>query len=228
MPPAGCSPAGAQPVDRFAKDQFRIDLAAGTVTCLARITIPDPAHLPGWGGLGSAPPAASARSATPAPAASTVGWSPSTRTRPSWLPLAPANATPTTGRPGQESSTSSRTCCALATAADVPACGGWSRWLRTSSCSPPRQPGPLRRPRAELRQQRLAGPAGLTGDRAAALLALAQHAELLQPIRHHPPRPSTLRATGIAASLSICVGLSTVSPPSVVARPRQTNTQNSL
>jgi hypothetical protein len=68
----------------------------------------------------------------------------------------------------------------------------------------------------------------LTGDRAAALLALAQHAELLQPIRHHPPRPSTLRATGIAASLSICVGLSTVSLPAVVARPRQTNTQNPL
>ena len=64
------------PGGRFAKDQFRVDLQAQTVTCPALVQvaiIPSPSRW--WGGPGSAPRAASARCATPAPPASGGGWS---------------------------------------------------------------------------------------------------------------------------------------------------------
>ena len=91
---AGCTPmvedaaAPTAPGGRFAKDQFRLDLQAGTVTCPARVTVAiRPARR--GGGQAAAPPAASARCATPAPAASAGGWSPSTPTRPPSPPLRP-------------------------------------------------------------------------------------------------------------------------------------------
>jgi len=93
-------------------------------------------------GPGSAKRAASVPSATPAPAASAAGSSPSIPARQSWPPPAPARATlpgwPTTGRPGPRSSASWPICCAAATVAGVPACGGWCAWPRTSNSWPPR------------------------------------------------------------------------------------------
>jgi Transposase DDE domain/Transposase domain (DUF772) len=71
------------PGGRFAKDQFRIDLQAGTVTCPARVTTPILPASRGGAGPGSALPAASARCVRPVPAVSAAGWSPSIPRRPS-------------------------------------------------------------------------------------------------------------------------------------------------
>jgi hypothetical protein len=115
----------------FAKDKFRIDLEAGTVTCPARVTT---AILPasrGGVGPGSAPPAASARCVQPVPAVSGVGWSPSIPERPNWPLPVPASVTPpgwpTTGPPGPRSSVSSRICSVAATAAGAPRVRGLVR-----------------------------------------------------------------------------------------------------
>jgi len=81
----------APPGGRFGKDQFRIDLAAGTVTCPARVTV---AISPARRGGGRARFGAAcsvctpARCASCAPAASESGSSPSAPTRPSWPPPA--------------------------------------------------------------------------------------------------------------------------------------------
>jgi hypothetical protein len=118
------------PGGRFAKDQFRIDLQAGTVTCPARVTV---AIVPvrrggGWARFGVA--CGVCPCAMAAPAASVGGWSPFTPTRPPSLPPAAASATPpgwpTTAPTGQRSSASSPTCSAAATAAAAPAYGDWS------------------------------------------------------------------------------------------------------
>ena len=138
------------PGGRFAKDQFRVDLTAQTVTCPARVTVAiRPARVVA-GGPGSASRAASARCARPAPPAPAGAWSPSIPMRPHWPPPAPASVLPrgwpTIGRPGPRWNASSPTCCAAATAADAPACAAWSESPRTSSCSPPRSTWPASPP----------------------------------------------------------------------------------
>jgi Transposase DDE domain len=80
------------PGGRFAKDQFRIDLQAGTVTCPARVQV---AITPARRGGGRAWFGAACNvcpSGMPAPAACGVGWSASIPRRPPWPPLAPASA----------------------------------------------------------------------------------------------------------------------------------------
>ena len=118
------------PGGRFAKDQFRIDLQAQTVTCPARVTV---AITPARRGGGRARFGV-ACSVCPLRQActSSVGAesSPSIPTRPPSPPPAPASATPpgwpTTGPPGPRSNASSPTCCAAATAAAAPGYGDWS------------------------------------------------------------------------------------------------------
>jgi hypothetical protein len=118
------------PGGRFAKDQFRIDLAAGTVTCPARVTV---AIVPVRRGGGRARFGVACsvcplrQGCTSSIGGRVVAIHP---TRPPWLPPAAASAIlygwPTTAAPDPRSSASSPTCCAAATAAGVPACGGWS------------------------------------------------------------------------------------------------------
>jgi hypothetical protein len=71
------------PGGRFAKDQFRIDLQAQTVTCPARVTVAIRPARRGGGGPGSAERAASARCVPLVPAVLAGGWSPSIPRRPS-------------------------------------------------------------------------------------------------------------------------------------------------
>jgi hypothetical protein len=71
------------PGGRFAKDQFRLDLQAGTVTCPARVMVAIRPAVVAVAEPGSASRVASARWARPARPASGVGWSPSTPERPS-------------------------------------------------------------------------------------------------------------------------------------------------
>ena len=134
------------PGGQFAKDQFRLDLVAGTVTCPARVRVTIVPLRRVVAGPGSASPAASARSAKPAPPACVVGWSPSTPGRPTWPSPVPVSVTPpgwlTIGRPGPRWNASWRICCAVVTAAGASACGDWSGSLRTSDCWPPRSTWP--------------------------------------------------------------------------------------
>jgi hypothetical protein len=143
----GCTPmiktqVPTAPGGRFAKDQFRIDLKAQTVTCPARVTVAiRPARRGGGHArFGVACSVCPLRQACTA--ASAAGSSLSIPVRRSWLPPVPVSVIPpgwpTTGPPGPRSSTSWPICCAAATAADAPACGDWYAWLRTSSCWPPR------------------------------------------------------------------------------------------
>jgi Transposase DDE domain len=154
------------PGGRFAKDQFRIDLQAGTVTCPARVTTP---ILPASRGAGQARFGA-ACSVCPLRSACTS----SVRGRavaihPQEAELAAArtaNATPpgwpTTEPPGPRSSASSRTCSAAATAAGAPACAAGTGGPRLQAAGRRGQPRPLRHPRAVFHGRRLAGPAHLT------------------------------------------------------------------
>jgi hypothetical protein len=143
----GCTPmiktqVPTAPGGRFAKDQFRIDLKAQTVTCPARVTVAiRPARRGGGHArFGVACSVCPLRQACTA--ASAAGSSLSIPVRRSWLPPVPVSVIPpgwpTTGPPGPRSSASWPICCAAATAADAPACGDWYAWLRTSSCWPPR------------------------------------------------------------------------------------------
>jgi hypothetical protein len=154
------------PGDRFAKDQFRIDLAAGTVTCPARVTVAIRPARRGGAAPGSASRAASARCARGAPAASVAGSSPSIPTRQSWPPPVPASVTPrgwpTIGPPGPRSSASWRTYSVAATVVGAPACAAWSACPGLQAAGRCGQPGAVRQPRAALHQDRLAGPARLT------------------------------------------------------------------
>ena len=139
------------PGGRFAKDQFRIDLAGRDGDLPGAGHHPDPRCLPGRG------PGPVRRRLQRLPAAPGLhhqrprsgGRHPSPRGRP-WPPPAPASATPpgwpTTAPPGPRSSASWPTCCAAATAAGAPACAGWSGWPRTSSCWPPRSTWPASPP----------------------------------------------------------------------------------
>ena len=134
------------PGGRFAKDQFQVDLAAGTVTCPARVTTPIVAASRGGGRarFGAACSVCPLREAcTTSVRGRVVGVHP---TRPPSPPPAPASAIPPGGptieRPGPRSSASSPTCSAAATAADTPACGAWSEWPKTSSCWPRRSTWP--------------------------------------------------------------------------------------
>jgi hypothetical protein len=181
------------PGGRFAKDQFRIDLQAGTVTCPARVTAP---ILPASRGGGRARFGA-ACSVCPLRSACTG----SVRGRvvaihPREAELAAARARqrdppgwPTIGPPGPRSSASSPICSAAVTAAGAPGCAAWSGSPRTSSCWPPRSTWPASPPSACATP----APAGRSSrpDRPAShpLRAPTQHAELLQPVREHrPPR----------------------------------------
>ena len=117
------------PGGRFAKDQFRIDLAAGTITCPARVTVAiRPARRGGgraW--FGAACSVCPLRDAcTTSLRGRVVGVHlheaelAAARARqrdPSWR----ADTEP----PGPRSSASSPICCAAATAAAALACGGW-------------------------------------------------------------------------------------------------------
>jgi len=117
------------PGGRFAKDQFRIDLGAQTVTCPARVT---GAITPARGGGGRARFGVACsvcplrQACTSSLGGRVVAVHP---TRPSWPPPGPASAIPpgwpTIGPPGPRSNASSPTCCAAATAAAAPAYGGW-------------------------------------------------------------------------------------------------------
>jgi hypothetical protein len=134
------------PGGRFAKDQFRVDLQAGTVTCPARVTV---AIIPARRGGGRARFGAACSvcplrdTCTTSVAGRLVTIHPHEA---SWPPPAPASASrpggPTTERPGPRSSASSPTCCAAATAAAVLACAGWSGSPRTGSCWPGRSTWP--------------------------------------------------------------------------------------
>jgi hypothetical protein len=134
------------PGGRFAKDQFRIDLATGTVTCPARVTVAIRPVRRGGDGPGSASRVASARCARRAPAASVAESSPSIPARPSWPPPGPASVIPpgwlTIGPPDPRSSASWPISCAAATVAGAPACAAWSASPKTSACWPPRSTSP--------------------------------------------------------------------------------------
>jgi hypothetical protein len=126
------------PGGRFAKDQFRIDLQAGTVTCPARVTT---AVLPASRGGGRARfgPACNLCPLRSACTSSVRGRVVAIHLQEAELAAArAANATPpgwpTTGLPGPRSSASSPICCAAATAAGAPGCAAWSGSPRTSSC----------------------------------------------------------------------------------------------
>ena len=128
------------PGGRFAKDQFRLDLQAGTVTCPARVTVAiRPA---GRGGgrarFGVACSVCPLRQACTSNARGRVvaihpreAELAAARVRqrdPAWL--ADYRAT----RPKVERKLA--TCSAAATVAGAPACAGWSVWPKTSGCWP--------------------------------------------------------------------------------------------
>ena len=134
--------APTAPAGHFPKDRFRIDLAAGTVTCPARLKVPIIPARHGGGWPASAAPAPPARCKRPAPAARPGGPSPCTHRRHDW-PLSEADSEirpggPTTAPTGPPWSASSPTCSAAATAADEPGCGACCGSRRTGGCWPPR------------------------------------------------------------------------------------------
>jgi hypothetical protein len=147
LAPMVSTQAPTAPGGRFAKDQFRIDLQAGTVTCPARVTVAIRPARHGGGGrawFGAACSVCPLRDAcTTSLRGRVVTIHP---TRPSWSPLASASAIPaggrTTGRPDPRWNASWRTCCAAATAAGALGCGGWCAWPRTSNCWPGRSTWP--------------------------------------------------------------------------------------
>ena len=181
------------PSGRFAKDQFRIDLQAGTVTCPARVTVTiRPARR--GGGRARFGPACSVCPLRDACTSSARGRVVAVHPQEANLPPpVPANATPpgwpTTERPGPRSSASWPTCHAAATAAGAPACAAWSGWPRTSSCWPPRSTSPACRPSGCTPRStagRSSPPDG--GDHPAVTTALpTQRAERLQLVREHRP-----------------------------------------
>jgi Transposase domain (DUF772)/Transposase DDE domain len=140
------------PGGRFAKDQFRIDLAAGTVTCPARVTVAITPSRRGGGRarFGIACSVCPLRPAcTGAVAGRVVAILP---TRPPSPPPGPASVTPpggpTTEPPDPRSNASSPTCYAAATAAAAPGSEGWCAWPRTSSSWPGRSTWPASPPSA--------------------------------------------------------------------------------
>jgi hypothetical protein len=154
------------PGGRFAKDQFRIDLQAQTVTCPAQVTSRSspPAAVEGPGSVSRA---ASARSATPAPPVSGGGWSPSTpheaelttariRQRdPVWR--ADYRAT----RPKVERKLAHLLRRRHGGRRKGPGSGARDPGLQAAGWGG--QPGPVRHPRAALHSQRLADAAGVIG-----------------------------------------------------------------
>jgi hypothetical protein len=85
------------------------------------------------------------------------------------------------------------TCCAAATAAAARECGASSASPKTGSCWPPRPTWPASPPSPALHGRRLAATTGLIGRPGRPLMAAAQHAEPLQPVRgQRPPRGSGL------------------------------------
>jgi Transposase domain (DUF772)/Transposase DDE domain len=200
------------PGGRFAKDQFRIDLQAGTVTCPARVTVAiSPARRGGGRArFGVACSGCPLRNAcTSSVRGRVVAIHPHEATL---ALLAPASVIPpgwpTTARPGRRWNASSRTCCAAATVAGVPACGGWCGWARTSSCWPRRStwPGsPASGCTPPAPAGRSSPPDG--GDQlpAPARQPLPQPAEPLQLVTEHRP-PKTC-----ATSLLWCGSVSAIS-----------------
>jgi Transposase DDE domain len=188
------------PGGRFAKDQFRIDLQAGTVTCPARVTVAIiPASRGGRARFGVACSVCPLRQAcTTSIRGRVVALHP---TRPPWPPPVSASAIPpgwpTIGPPGPRWNANSPTCCAAATAAAALESVGWCVWLRTSSCWPPRSTWPAW-PLSGCAPPAAAGsssrPDPGPGHR---LLAPTQPAKPLQPVREHRP-PSVLRLKLIA------------------------------
>jgi Transposase domain (DUF772)/Transposase DDE domain len=155
---------------RFAKDQFRLDLQASTITCPAWVTVRiRPARRGGGRArFGAACSVCPLRQAcTTSVGGRVVAIHPGRPTWPSPVPISvPPPGWPTTGPPGPRSSASWRICCAVVTAAGAPACGAGPGRPGLQAAGRRGQPGPLGHPRAALRQPRLAAPAGLTGDQA--------------------------------------------------------------
>jgi Transposase DDE domain/Transposase domain (DUF772) len=153
--------APTAPAGHSTKQQFRIDLEAGRVTCPARLQVPIiPARAAAVGWLASAVPAPCARWRRPAPAAEPAAPSPSTRRRPGSRRPEPGSGSrpggPTTALTGRRSSASWRICCAAATAAAAPACGAGCGLPRTGGCWPPRSTWPASPP-SECAQDRAGG-----------------------------------------------------------------------
>jgi hypothetical protein len=136
----------AAPSGRLAKDQFRIDLAAGTVTCPARVTVAIRPTRRG-GGRARFGVACSVCPLRQGCTSSVRGRVVAVHPREAALAAARARQRDPAWRaddraPGPRSSASWRTCCAAVTAAGAPAYGGWCAWARTSSCWPLRSTWP--------------------------------------------------------------------------------------
>ena len=180
------------PGNRFANDQFRIDLAAGTVTCPATVTTrscPPPAVGPG----------SVRRCLQRLPAPQRLhqrrsrwdGRHPPARGRPGCRPHPPTRprvAGRQSGDPA-EGPAQARPPAAPSPRRPARPHAGLERVAQDFKLLPPRSTWPASPASVELHQQQLAGPAGLTGNRTTQSCAPAQHAEPLQPVReHHPPR----------------------------------------
>jgi hypothetical protein len=139
--------APTAPAGHFTKQQFRIDLDQGTVTCPAGLTVPISPAAGGGGGLARFGRACgSARWLPPAPAARPGGPSPSNRRRrgcrrPDAGSAIPPGG-PTTAPTGPPWNASWSTCCGAGTAAAAPGCGACCGSGRTGGCWPPRSTWP--------------------------------------------------------------------------------------
>jgi len=181
------------PGGRFAKDQFRIDLVAGMVTCPARVTTP---ILPASRGGGRARFGAACGVCPLRNACTNSVRGRVVTVHPHEAELAAARVRqgdpacwPTTELPGP------RWTQARSPAAPTPrrsACLGAradARGPGLQAVGRGGQPGPLRDPWAALNGQWLAGPVGLASNWTSGCRRTAQHAELLRRVRENrPPR----------------------------------------
>ena len=131
------------PGGRFAKDQFRLDLQAGTVICPPRVTVRIRPARRGGGGRARFGHACGAYPLRDACTTSLRGRVVAIHPREAELTVARTRQRDpsgwlTIGRPDPRWNASWRICCAAAMAAAAPGCAGWSGWPRTSSCWPPR------------------------------------------------------------------------------------------
>ena len=142
--------APVAPKGHFTKEQFHIDLAAGTITCPAKhaapiVYNPNPGHRH-HGQASFGPACASCPLRGQCTSAAGAAPSPSPPTRLSWRLRAPARPTltwpPTTARPDPRWSASWPIWSAAATAAAACGSAAWPRSPPTSTCWPPRSTWP--------------------------------------------------------------------------------------